>query len=301
MSTEAVKPKFTIKDFKAASPRWCANCGDYGALVAIRKFMFDAQLNPAETVHVSGIGCSGRMPHYINTYGFHGIHGRAIPIALGVALARPDLNLFIESGDGDALSIGANHLVHGISKNFNCVFILLDNQIYGLTKNQTSPTTRQGHATNTQPGGTWIDPVNPVQFALGLGCSFVASTADWLGDHFVQTLDAAFRHKGFSFVHVAQTCPKFNPAAWDNQSEEWFDFLVHSKGLAPDSRSPDAKIIEHDPSDLGSAFQYADLSRKRFGLFYQNSSKACYDELLRNATQNAPKKNRSELLDQYAI
>jgi 2-oxoglutarate/2-oxoacid ferredoxin oxidoreductase subunit beta len=296
------QPKISIKDLKAASPRWCQNCGDYGALVGIRKFMFNQQLDPAHTVNISGIGCSGRMPHYINTYGFHGIHGRAIPIAMGVALARPDINLFIESGDGDALSIGANHLVHGINKNFNCVFILLDNQIYGLTKNQSSPTTRQGHNTNTQPQGTWIEPVNPVQFALGIGCSFVASTADWLGDHFVDTITKAFNHKGFSFVHVAQTCPKFNPDAWDNEASDWYDFLVHSTGVTADTKKGgSAGLVEHDPTNLGQAFQYSQDPRKKFGLFYINESRASYDQILLAARDATPKKDRSKLFDSYRI
>ncbi len=299
---QSTKPKVSIKDLKAASPRWCNNCGDYGALVGIRRFLFERQLDPAHTVNISGIGCSGRMPHYINTYGFHGIHGRAIPVALGMALARPDLSVFIESGDGDALSIGANHLVHGVNKNFNCVFILLDNQIYGLTKNQTSPTTRQGHPTNTQPQGTWLEPINPVQFVLGIGASFVASTADWLPDHFVQTLALAFEHQGFSFIHVAQRCPKFNPGAWDEDHDDWFDFLVHEKGIGADvKKAPTAATVSHDPSDLTEAFRFAQSPKKAFGLFYRDASKPCYDQLLRGVRDKVPKRDPAKLLDAFLI
>lgn len=295
-------PAVTIKALKASSPRWCSNCGDYGILVGIRKFLFDRQLDPAQTVNVSGIGCSGRIPHYINTYGLHGIHGRAIPLALGVVLARPDLHVFIESGDGDALSIGATHLVHGINKNFNCVFILMDNQIYGLTKNQTSPTTQQGHATNTQPQGTWVSPINPVQFALGMGASFVASTADWLGDHLSATLAKAFDHPGFAFVHVAQQCPKYNPGAWDSEASAWFKFLCHDNGISPDTKKgPDADHVVHDPTQLGDAWNYGTASQKYFGLFYQDVTRPQYQEVLANSRNSVPKKNRAQVLDPYLI
>ena len=124
-----IDKKITMKDLKASDPRWCTGCGDYTILVGMRKFMVDNQLLPENTVHVSGIGCSGRVPHYLNTYGFHSIHGRAVPLSMGVVLSRPDLNVFIHSGDGDSLSIGGNHLLHGIHKNFNCVYLLFDNQI----------------------------------------------------------------------------------------------------------------------------------------------------------------------------
>ncbi len=298
----ATETKFTLKDYKAADPRWCTGCGDYGILVALRRFMADKQLNPASVVNISGIGCSGRIPHYMNTYGIHSIHGRAIPVAMGISLARPDLQLFIESGDGDALSIGGNHLIHGINKNFNCVFVMMDNQIYGLTKNQTSPTTRQGLATNTQPQGSWLKPINPVQFAMGLGASFVASTAEWLTSHIVEVIEAAYAHKGFSFVHVAQRCPKFNPTAWEAKESNWYSFLQHEKGVKADTKyGPDAAIIEHDPSDLGQAFKYAMMDHKHFGVYYQDTSKACYDDIVRSATDKAVKQPRSGLLDRFKI
>src|SRR3989338_7650202 len=198
---------FTIKDLQTENPRWCVGCGDFGILMGLKKFMVDAQLSASKTVNISGIGCSGRVPNYINTYGVHSIHGRPITIATGLALSRPDLNIFVSSGDGDAMSIGGNHLIHGINKNINCVFILFDNELYALTKNQTSPTTRKDHKTMTQPQGTYLDPLNPVKLALGIGASFVASTADWIPDHLSNTLQSAFNHKGFSFVHVSQRCP----------------------------------------------------------------------------------------------
>ena len=224
--SQQLDKKISMKDLKSSDPRWCTGCGDYTILVGLRKFMVNNQLERENTVNVSGIGCSGRIPHYMNTYGIHSLHGRSVPVALGVVLARPDLNVFVHSGDGDSLSIGGNHLMHGIKKNFNCVYLLFDNQIYGLTKNQTSPTTRQGLPTQSQPAGSLMEPINPIHFALGLGASFVASTAEWLGGHFVETLDKAFKHRGFSFVHVAQRCPKFNPSAWNFQESSWMHFFI---------------------------------------------------------------------------
>src|SRR3990167_5300552 len=172
----------TVPALHTENPRWCAGCGDFGIIMGLKRFYVEKQMDPSKTVNVSGIGCSGRSTNYINTYGLHTIHGRPITLALGLALARPDLNVFIHSGDGDAMSIGGNHLIHGINKNFKCVFLMYDNEVYALTKNQTSPTTRKAHKTNTQPQGTYLNPLNPVQLALGIGASFVASTADWMPD-----------------------------------------------------------------------------------------------------------------------
>ena len=157
-----------MKDLKSSDPRWCTGCGDYSILVGLRKFMVNHQIDPSNTVNISRIGCSSRFPHYMNTYGIHSIHGRAIPVTLGITLANPDLKIFVHSGDGDSLSIGGNHLLHGISKNFNCVYLLFDNQIYGLTKCQTSPTTQQGVYTETQPNGSMLDPVNLYDLLWGV-------------------------------------------------------------------------------------------------------------------------------------
>ena len=291
----------TMKDYKAADPRWCTGCGDYSLLVGVRKFMVNHQLDPAHVVNISGIGCSGRIPHYMDTYGIHGIHGRAVPLALGVVLTRPDLKVFIHSGDGDSLSIGGNHLIHGIHKNFNCVYVLFDNQIYGLTKNQTSPTTRQGLPTQSQPDGSWVEPINPIRFALGLGASFVATTADWMGQHLVDTLDAAYRHPGFSFVHVAQRCPKFNPTAWQYQQSEWVTFMEHESAVKADLKAaPSAKMLTHDPSDLDQAFLLSEQVPNIFGIFYRKE-KAQYDQLLRSHMEKTLKKDPKKLLDSFLI
>lgn len=303
MNNDAVtlKNDITMKDLKANDPRWCTGCGDYTILVGLRKFMVNRQIRPENTVNVSGIGCSGRIPHYMNTYGLHSIHGRAIPISLGIALAKPDLKVFIHSGDGDSLSIGGNHLMHGIKKNFNCVYLLFDNQIYGLTKNQTSPTTQRGVATQTQPKGSYLDPINPIRFALGLGASFVASTAEWMGKHFVDTLDLAFQHEGFSFVHIAQRCPKFNPGAWNYKDSSWVEFLEHETALQADLKgAPDAGVIAHDPTDYLKAIELCNKVPSLFGLFYKED-KPMYDKILLDSIKAAPPKDSDKLLDDFII
>ncbi len=292
----------TLKDLQTENPRWCAGCGDFGIVMGLKKFIMEERLAPAYTVNVSGIGCSGRTPNYINSYGMHTIHGRPITVAMGLALTRPDLNLFIESGDGDALSIGGNHLIHGINKNFKCVFLLFDNELYALTKSQTSPTTRKGHKTNTQPSGTYLEPLNPVRLVLGIGASFVASTADWMPDHFASTLKAAFHHDGFAFVHISQRCPHYDEENFDHKSTSWLSFLKHEKGIAPDKRLEDkTEVIVHDPSDIKKAFEYAESPRRYYGLFYRDSKKARYDEILRDQVKNAEQKPRAEILNRYSL
>ena len=259
--------------------------------------MVKHQLDPANTVNVSGIGCSGRIPHYMNTYGFHTIHGRAVPVALGVRLSQQNLQVFIHSGDGDSLSIGGNHLLHGIAKNINCVYVMYDNQIYGLTKNQSSPTTKKGQVTETQPHGTWVEPINPISFALSAGATFVASTMEWNGQHLIETLDQALAHQGFSFVHVAQRCPKYNPNAWDSKSNDWLRCLDH-QGNYSEKAIASAGMIEHDPSQLARAYKLSEQVPNIFGLFYQ-SEQARYDESLLLNTANTAQKDRRSILDPY--
>ena len=301
LSTPAPAP-ITIKELNTENPRWCAGCGDFGVIMGLKRFIVDRQLAPSQTVNVSGICCSGRAPNYFNTYGVHSIHGRPIPVALGVALARPDLNLFVHAGDGDTLSIGGNHLIHGINKNFKCVFLMYDNEVYALTKNQTSPTTRQNHPTNTQPQGSFLNPLNPITVALGLGASFVASTADWIPDHLTNTMKTAFDHPGFAFVHISQRCPHFDPNNFDHKNSNWFSFLKHPNGIDPDRRLADkAEVIEHDPSNLAQAFQLGAADRRYFGLFFQNKSKPRYDDILHNLVAKTVKKDPSKILDSFLI
>ena len=293
---------FTVKDLFTENPRWCVGCGDFGILMGVKRFMVDRKMEPQNTVHVSGIGCSGRAPNYINAYGVHSIHGRPITVALGLALTRPDLNVFVHSGDGDALSIGGNHLIHGVNKNFKCVFLLYDNELYALTKAQSSPTTRKGHPTMTQPKGTSLDPLKAVRLVLGIGGSFLASTADWMPDHLASTLNAAFAHNGFAFVHISQRCPHFDPENFDHKNSSWFAFLKHEKGIPPDKRIADkSEIITHDPSNLDEAFKLANKEKTYFGLFFQDQSKPRYDEILRNQIKSAKPLPREAILEKYKI
>ncbi len=292
----------TVKDLNTEHPRWCVGCGDFSIIMGLKRFIVDKELLQHNVVNVSGIGCSGRAPYYINTYGIHSLHGRPIPIATGLALARPDLNVFIHSGDGDALSIGGNHLIHGVNKNFNCTFIMYDNEMYALTKNQTSPTTRKDHKTMTQPTGSYLDPIYPVRMVVGLGGSFVASTADWMQDHLIATIKAAFDHKGFSFVHVSQRCPHFDPDNFDHKSSAWFSFLTHEKGIPPDKRIADkTEVVVHDPTDRDAAFKYANSDHHYFGLFYCNPDKPRYDQILHNLKDQSKKKDRASILDDFKI
>ena len=195
--------------------RWCPGCGDYGILLAVQMLMPELNIKPENTVFVSGIGCSSRFPYYMNTYGVHSIHGRAPAIATGVAVARPDLDVWVVTGDGDALSIGGNHLIHALRRNVNLTILLFNNRIYGLTKGQYSPTSELGKVTKSTPMGSIDHPFNPLALALGAEASFVARTHDLDRKHMMDTLRAAHAHKGASFVEILQNCNVFNDGAFD--------------------------------------------------------------------------------------
>jgi 2-oxoglutarate/2-oxoacid ferredoxin oxidoreductase subunit beta len=206
----------TKKDFTSdQEPRWCPGCGDYAILAAVQGFMPELQIEPHKTVFVSGIGCSGRFTYYMDTYGFHGIHGRAPAIATGVAVANPDLSVWVVTGDGDALSIGGNHLIHALRRNVNLKILMFNNQIYGLTKGQYSPTSEEGKVTKSTPFGSVDHPFNPVALALGAEATFVARTLDNDRKHLTEVLRAAAAHQGTAFVEIYQNCNVFNDGAFD--------------------------------------------------------------------------------------
>ena len=208
--------KLSKKDFATDQDvRWCPGCGDYAILAAVQKALADMGVKREETVFVSGIGCSSRFPYYMNTYGFHSIHGRAPAIATGLKVARPDLSVWVITGDGDGLSIGGNHLLHALRRNVNLNIILFNNQIYGLTKGQYSPTSRVGTKAPSTPLGSVDYPVQPLQVALGAGATFVARCVDVEAGHLGEVLTRAQAHKGTSFVEVLQNCPVFNEGVWD--------------------------------------------------------------------------------------
>ncbi len=205
----------TRKDFQSDQEvRWCPGCGDYSILAAMQFLLPDFDVKPENMVFVSGIGCAARFPYYMNTYGIHSIHGRAPAVATGVALARPDLDVWVISGDGDALSIGGNHLIHSLRRNVNLKILMFNNQIYGLTKGQYSPTSEVGKVTKSSPFGSLDHPFNPISVALGAEASFVARTHDMDRKHLMETLHRAHEHKGAAFVEVYQNCNVFNDGAF---------------------------------------------------------------------------------------
>ena len=204
------------KDFKTDQEvRWCPGCGDYAILAGVQSFMPELGLKKENIVWISGIGCSSRFPYYMNTYGMHSIHGRAPAIASGLAMTRPDLSVWVVTGDGDALSIGGNHLMHALRRNVNLKILLFNNRIYGLTKGQYSPTSEFGKVTKSTPLGSLDYPFNPVSFALGAEASFVARTIDSDRKHLTETLRAAAMHEGTALVEIYQNCNIFNDGAWD--------------------------------------------------------------------------------------
>jgi len=206
----------TKKDFSSdQETRWCPGCGDYAILATVQQFLPELGLPPERIVFVAGIGCAGRFAYYMNTYGVHGIHGRAPALATGLALARQDLSIWAVSGDGDALSIGGNHLIHALRRNVPIKILLFNNQIYGLTKGQYSPTSEEGKVTKSTPFGSLDHPFNPVALALGAEASFVARTVDTDRAHEADVLRAAAEHKGSALIEIYQNCNVFNDGAFD--------------------------------------------------------------------------------------
>lgn len=195
--------------------RWCPGCGDYGILLAVQFLMPELGVAPENTVFISGIGCSSRFPYYMNTYGMHSIHGRAPAIATGVKTARPDLDVWVITGDGDGLSIGGNHLIHALRRNVNLTILMFNNRIYGLTKGQYSPTSEVGKVTKSTPLGSVDAPFNPLAVALGAEASFVARTHDLDRKHMMETFRAAHDHQGASFVEIFQNCNVFNDGQFE--------------------------------------------------------------------------------------
>ncbi len=216
MTEVATAPATTKKDWASDQEvRWCPGCGDYSILTAVQMLMPELGVRREDTVFVSGIGCSSRFPYYMNTYGIHSIHGRAPALATGIAVARPDLHVWVITGDGDALSIGGNHLLHALRRNVNLTIILFNNQIYGLTKGQYSPTSEAGKVTKSTPFGSLDHPYNPVSLALGAEASFVARTHDMDRKHMMEMFRRAYEHKGTALVEVYQNCNVFNNAAFE--------------------------------------------------------------------------------------
>ncbi|UCD74031.1 MAG: 2-oxoacid:ferredoxin oxidoreductase subunit beta [Phycisphaerales bacterium] len=284
-SLDVLPRYFTLEDYEGGVARWCPGCGDHAVLAAVQRICRDEQLAPEKTVCVSGIGCSSRFPHYMKTYGFHGLHGRALPVACGVKARRPDLHVWVATGDGDCCSIGAGHWIHAVRYNMDMVVMLFNNSIYGLTKAQTAPTSPVGLKTNTHPGGAWLPPLKPTAATIGFtNASFVAQTVDWNPAHLHATLDAAYKHKGLSFVQIMQRCPQYTASIFEEyqQDPSRMLLLTHEDGINIDPAV--ARIypnqMSHDPSDLPEALRIANRDDTLpIGLFFRDPDRPRYEEI----------------------
>lgn len=321
--------KLRAKDFETDQDvRWCPGCGDYAILKQVQAAVAELGKKKHETVFISGIGCSSRFPYYMDTYGMHSIHGRATAIASGLRAVRDDLSLWVVTGDGDSLSIGGNHLIHLLRRNFNLNILLFNNEIYGLTKGQYSPTSPEGLITKSSPYGVLDHPFNPLALALGAGASFVARVLDRDPKHLKDELIRADMHKGASFVEIYQNCPVFNDGAFnamtdkDSKKENTL-FLEQGKplvfgsnmdkGIKLDGFKPVVVELEkvsedelwiHDESDKIKATILADFFEdpskegalpRPFGVFYQDKRRTYEDALNEQMDQALERKGKGDL------
>jgi 2-oxoglutarate ferredoxin oxidoreductase subunit beta len=301
---------YELEDYQGGVPRWCTGCGDNAILAAVQRLCRDEGLRPEKTVFVSGIGCSSRFPHYMKTYGFHGIHGRALPVAEGVKMARPDLNVFVNTGDGDCCSIGAAHWIHAIRYNMNITVFLHDNQIYGLTKKQASPTSPIGTKSNTTPRGSYLEALNPLTVTLGVqNVSFVAQAADWIPEVLFDIVKAAYHHKGLSFVRIVQRCPEWLPKSLDPwlHDPQKVQLLHHENGLQLSAGLSRVykNQLPHDPSDIHRAREIASSTDIiPVGILYRNPAVPCYENLRQSDKLRTPELTRVGLnaeFDKYTV
>jgi 2-oxoglutarate ferredoxin oxidoreductase subunit beta len=286
-------PELTKADFQSdQETRWCPGCGDYAVLSAVQQFFPELGIPPERVVFITGIGCAGRFAYYMNTYGMHGIHGRAPALATGLASAREDLSIWVVTGDGDSLSIGGNHLIHALRRNVPVKVLLFNNQIYGLTKGQASPTSEVGKITKSTPFGVADHPFNPVALALGADATFVARTIDRDRQHLTDVLRAAALHQGAALVEIYQNCPVFNDGAFsaltDKGAKDHNQIRLRAgqpvrfgpedeRGVARSADGsleivevadvPESELIVHDPgrTDPGLAFSLAKLAETPTG------------------------------------
>jgi len=300
----------TTKDFKSDQEvRWCPGCGDYAILAAFQSFLPELEVPRENVVVISGIGCSSRLPYYVNSYGFHSIHGRAPAIASGLASSRQDLSVWMITGDGDALSIGGNHLIHALRRNVNIKIMLFNNRIYGLTKGQYSPTSEQGKVTKSTPFGSLDQPFNPVSLALGAEASFVARSVDSDRKHLQSVMRAAADHEGAAFIEIFQNCPIFNDDAFAPLKEPAAPGLIRLEHGSPVLYGPDksmgltygpygelvpveaasvpaSELVVHDATRQDPAYAFAlsrldsgDFSHTPIGIF-RSVDRPSYDNLM---------------------
>lgn len=272
MSTLTASPipeKLTKKELTADHPTWCPGCGDFAVLASFYKMLERRQLPHENIVTLAGIGCSSRFPYFVNTHGGHFIHGRAVPLASGVSLARPDLHVFLFGGDGDAFSIGGNHLEHGARKNINLTYVIMDNSVYGLTKKQTSPTSPIGFKSKTDPSGAIDQPVNPMKKLITAGATFVARSHATQVNHMIAMMERALDHPGFSVVEILSECVEFFPGAFDpgnpRKGGEFRQIEEKKRDGTPEDE------LRHDTTDELAAYKLAsETSPGYFGVFYES-------------------------------
>jgi len=318
------QPPLTKKDFVSDQDvRWCPGCGDYAVLSQVQKVLPELGLPREKFVFVSGIGCSSRFPYYMNTYGFHSIHGRAPALATGLKATRPDLSVWVVTGDGDGLSIGGNHLLHALRRNVDLNILLFNNRIYGLTKGQYSPTSELGKVTKSSPVGSADYPVDPITVALGAEGTFVARTIDVETRHLQEMIRRAFLHRGGAFLEILQNCNVFNDGAWESVSgkETKGDMqlvLEHGKplvfgkrrdkgirlrGLQPECVTlgdsvTEADLLVHDERDLTLGFILSHMRPPQFptpiGVF-RAVERPSYDALVNQQIERAKTKGRDDL------
>lgn len=277
------------KDYRSTvDPIWCPGCGDFGVLSAVSEVFADRNVDPNDVVIVSGIGCSGRFPGFLKCYGFHSVHGRALPIATGVKLANPELQVIVVGGDGDGLSIGAGHLPHACRRNADMTYLMLDNEIYGLTKGQISPTTPDlslAKKALSSPYGSWEQPINPIGLALSYGATFVARAYSAQRKEMVHVIDQALHHKGFAFVQIVSPCTTFYNTY---------------KTVTPKVRFIDD---EHNVHDRHGAIQLAyDPKHLWLGVFYRDAERPTLEDRfqhLQDVAQAGGRKTLAEIFDDY--
>jgi len=269
MSSQTTTPTLTRKDFTSdQAVRWCPGCGDYSILAQVQKSMPELGRKREDFVFVSGIGCSSRFPYYMNTYGFHTIHGRATAVASGVKLANPDLSVWVVTGDGDAMSIGGNHLIHVLRRNLDINIMLFNNRIYGLTKGQYSPTSEKGKVTKSTPFGSVDHPFNPPAAALGAAATFIARSIDTESQHLQSMISSAYHHQGTSFLEIYQNCLIFNNGAFSKLTEKAtkLDYqlvLEHGKPmLFGENRQKGIWLDGHKPVvvEIGDSYSVDDIA-----------------------------------------
>jgi 2-oxoglutarate/2-oxoacid ferredoxin oxidoreductase subunit beta len=287
--------KLTAKEFKSDQEvRWCPGCGDYAILAAVQSFMPELGLRREKVVFVSGIGCAARFPYYMQTYGMHSIHGRAPAIATGLAVSRPDLSVWVVSGDGDALSIGGNHLIHALRRNVNIKILLFNNRIYGLTKGQYSPTSEQGKVTGSTPYGSVDYPFNPLSVALGAEATFVARAIDTDKAGLTNVLRRAASHRGAAFVEIFQNCNIYNDGAFDavRDQKENRVYLEHGAPVGETG-------ITHDEQDFATAFALSRVGIETHGVVplgvFRDVQRESYDELVQGQLDRAAERGAGDL------